>query len=147
MPYAIITIPFNSLQHCFYPDELNSFCLNKKVLMKKVEFFKEGETYYWSVFLEYELVLEQGSLDETKGLTQACQLCFKRLKDWRKEKAEKEGIPPYVIATNKQLIEIIKKEIKTIEGLKQIHGFGKKKLEKYGEEITAMMKEFFGDNV
>ncbi len=147
MPYAIITIPFNSLQQCFHPDELNIFCLNKKVVMKKVEFFCEGGKYYWSVFIEYEPILQQSSKEGTKSLNQEGNVCFARLKNWRKEKADKEGIPPYVIASNQQLIEIINKEIITIEGLKQVHGFGKKKLEKYGKEMTEILKEFFGDNV
>ena len=35
------------------------------------------------------------------------------------------------------------KEIKTLEALKQVNGFGKKKLEKYGKEITEIVKGFF----
>lgn len=34
--------------------ELNKFCSNKRILKREVQFFKQGEKVYWSVFLEYE---------------------------------------------------------------------------------------------
>ena len=40
----------------------------------------------------------------------------------QKERAEKEGIPVFIIANNNQLIEIIKKKPKTLETLHQIQG-------------------------
>ena len=52
----------------------------------------------------------------------------------RKETAEKKGIPPFVIAKNSHFVEIVNKEITTLEALKQINGFGKKKIEKYGKD-------------
>lgn len=127
MAFTIITIPFNPVTKSFHPVDLNRFCLNKNILTKKVEFFKDGEAVYWSVFIEYETVLEETGR-ETSGLTQAGKLCYEKLRAWRKETAEKQGIPPFVIAKNSQLIEITNKEIATLEGLKQINGFGKKKL-------------------
>lgn len=145
MPFDIITIPFNTVSKCFYTEELNKFCLNKKILAKKIEFFKDEKTVYWTVFIEYELVLENISIEQ-KGLTEAGKLCFERLKEWRKLTAEKEGIPPFVIAKNSHFIEIINKEIKTIEALKQIQGFGRKKIEKYGKEIMEIIKTFYGDS-
>jgi superfamily II DNA helicase RecQ len=45
-------------------------------------------------------------------------------------------VPPFVIARNSQLADIIKREIKTLEALKTINGFGNKKVEKYGQEIS-----------
>ena len=84
MAFAIITIPFNPATKSFHPDELNRFCLNKKIVAKKIEFFKDGEVVYWSVFLEYETVLEETG-KETSGLTQAGKLCYEKLRAWRKE--------------------------------------------------------------
>jgi hypothetical protein len=52
MAFAIITIPFDPVTKGFHPDELNRFCLNKKIIAKKVEIFKDGEAVYWSVFIE-----------------------------------------------------------------------------------------------
>ncbi len=59
MAFAISAIPFDPITKSFHPEELNRFCLNKKIMAKRVEFFKDGEEAYWSVFLEYETVLEE----------------------------------------------------------------------------------------
>jgi superfamily II DNA helicase RecQ len=42
------------------------------------------------------------------------------------------------------LSEIIKKEIKTLEALKQINGFGNRKVEKYGKDIIGIINVFYG---
>ncbi len=76
------------------------------------------------VFLEYETILEP-SRSDTAHLTEAGRICYQRLREWRKEKAEKEGIPPFIIAKNTQLAEVVAKEIKTLEALKHVSGFGK----------------------
>jgi superfamily II DNA helicase RecQ len=142
MPFEILTIPFDFAKKIFSPEELNKFCINKKVLHKRIEFFKSEEKPYWSVFIEYETVLEPSG-KESRGLTEAGSLCYERLREWRRTKAEQDGIPPFVIARNSQLVDIVKKEIKTFEALKQINGFGKKKIEKYGDDIIRIIKDFF----
>ncbi|MDY6844455.1 MAG: HRDC domain-containing protein [Thermodesulfobacteriota bacterium] len=70
--------------------------------------------------MSYKIILEHSS-NEPYGLTKADRLCYERLRAWRKERAEKEGVPPFVIAKNSHLSEIVRKEIKTLEALKEIH--------------------------
>ncbi len=142
--YEIITIPFNTITKAFNPDDLNTFCINKKVISTKIEFFRDEKQAYWTVFIEYEPVLEKTS-SEPVGLTEAGRFCYEKLREWRKETAEKEGIPPYVIAKNSHLEEIVKKEIITLEALKQLNGFGTKKIEKYGKDICGIVKAFYLD--
>jgi len=145
MAYEIITIPFNENTRCFHADELNKFCLNKRVVSMKAEFFRDEQHKYWTVFIEYETILESTG-SEPKGLTEAGRICYEELRKWRRETAEKEGIPPYVICRNSQLGEIVKKEIKTLEGLKQVDGFGDKKTQKYGKDIIAIINTFYAAN-
>lgn len=142
--YEIITIPFDSFSKTFKADDLNAFCINKRVIFTKIEFFKDEKQAYWTVFIEYESVLEKKG-DEPAGLTEAGRFCYEKLRQWRKETAEKEGIPPYVIAKNSHLGEIVKKEIKTLEALKQLNGFGAKKVEKYGKDICGIVKAFYSN--
>jgi superfamily II DNA helicase RecQ len=145
MSFEILTIPFSSDKGLFNCDDLNRFCVNKKVINSRTEFFNVNGKAYWSIFLEYDTLLETttGGGEETKGLTEAGRLCYEKLRVWRRERAEKEGVPPFVIARNSQLVEIIKREIKTLEALKTINGFGNKKVEKYGTDITGIITAFF----
>jgi superfamily II DNA helicase RecQ len=142
MAYEIINIPLSSGSKIFNADDLNKFCANKKIIERKIEFFQQDGTAYWSVFIEYDTILESPGR-EAAGLTESGRVCYEELRRWRKETAEKEGIPPFVIAKNAHLVEIVNKEIVTLEALKQINGFGKKKLEKYGKEITGIIEAFF----
>lgn len=145
MPYQVITLPFDKQTSCFQVEQLNRFCMNKQINYQHVEFFTDGDLAYWTVFLEYEVFVTSSGKEEAH-LTDAGKICYKQLKAWRKEKAEQEGIPPYVIASNSHLVEIVKKEMTTMEALKEIQGFGKKKLEKYGKEITEMVQAFFHES-
>lgn len=142
--YEIVTIPFNSVTKTFNVDDLNAFCINKKVISTKIKFFQDEKHTYWAIFIEYETVLEKNS-NEPSGLAEAGKLCYEKLRQWRKETAEKEGVPPYVIAKNSQLGIIVKKEIKTLAALKQLNGFGVKKIEKYGKDICGIVKAFYSD--
>jgi superfamily II DNA helicase RecQ len=142
MPFKIITIPFNREKGCFLEEELNKFCLNKTVRSYEAKFFQDGGGAYWSVFLEYEEVLEASGVDDFR-LNDSQQLLLKRLREWRRKKAEDNGVPVYVICTNKQALELVKKAPKTIEALKSIEGFGKKKIESFGRELTTLIQEFY----
>jgi superfamily II DNA helicase RecQ len=144
LSFEILTVPFNSDKSFFNCEDLNRFCLNKRVISHKSEFFNVNGKAFWSVFLEYDTLLEtQGRGPETRGLTEAGKLCYEKLRVWRRERAEKEGVPPFVIARNSQLAEIVKTEPKTLEALKTINGFGNRKVEKYGQDITSIISAFF----
>ncbi len=117
MPFKIITVPFDREKACFLEEELNKFCLNKTILSYKAEFFQNCTGAYWSVFIEYEQVLEASDPGNYQ-LNAPQQLLLTRLKEWRKQKAEETGVPVYVICTNKQAIDLIKKAPKTIEAAK-----------------------------
>jgi len=141
MKFRIITIPFNKDKETFLEEEINNFCLNKKIKNYRVEFFNSSDKSYWTVFFEYETVI-----DESKPLIQFSEpekLLFDKLKEWRKEAAEKKGFPVYIVCNNTELAEVAKNAPKTLEELKNIHGFGKKKIEKYGKEITELIKNFY----
>ena len=73
MPYKIITVPFDREKSCFLEEGLNAFCLNKTVVSHKPEFFQDGSGSYWTIFLEYEPVLETGAVEKDK-LTDEQQL-------------------------------------------------------------------------
>lgn len=64
---------------------------------------------------------------------------FEKLKHWRKEKAYKERIKPYIIFSDASLISICNSKPKNVEELLEIRGVGSKKIENYGEEILNLI--------
>lgn len=138
----IITIKFDRDKELFQSDEFKKFILNKKINSYKAEFFQDGANSYWSMFVDYEVVIDEKKSDDKNKLNEADTLLFTRLKEWRKLKADEKGFPVYLIATNNQLLKMIENKTVTLEGLKNIQGFGQKRIENYGKEINGIIKDF-----
>ncbi|HEX9959829.1 MAG TPA: HRDC domain-containing protein [Pyrinomonadaceae bacterium] len=64
---------------------------------------------------------------------------FNLLKQWRNERANQDGLPPYMIAQNESLMQIAASDVETIEDFLSIKGFGEKRAQKYGEEILNIL--------
>lgn len=65
---------------------------------------------------------------------------FEKLREWRKELALKEQVPPFIIASNRLLGMISVFKPQTLEELKQLPGVGRQKLEKYGKTWLQMLQ-------
>ena len=68
---------------------------------------------------------------------------FARLKIWRKETAMRIGVPPYIIATNNNLAEIVLRKVTTTARLLDIKGIGTKKVANYGNQIIEITSKFY----
>ncbi|MFW2491092.1 DNA helicase RecQ [Clostridium chromiireducens] len=66
---------------------------------------------------------------------------FEALKSWRKDKAYKERIKPYIIFSDTSLISISNNKPKTLDELLGIRGVGTKKIEAYGKELLSIIKK------
>lgn len=65
-----------------------------------------------------------------------------KLKEWRDTVCTENNMPIYLLANSNSLQEICTYLPLTKEHLIQLSGFGKAKVEKYGEEILEMVKEY-----
>ena len=63
-----------------------------------------------------------------------------KLKDLRLRIAAQAGVPPYVVLHDKSLKEMVKKQPKTLSALKKLHGWGDKRIEKYGKLFLDLLK-------
>ena len=63
----------------------------------------------------------------------------------RKSLAQKQGVPPYIIFSDRTLREMAGRFPTTPEAMRRIHGVGDRKLDRYGElfteEIEAHLEE------
>lgn len=64
---------------------------------------------------------------------------FSRLKQWRYQRAQTDGVAPFIIAHNTHLSAIAARPPATPEQLLALPGFGATKVEKYGSEILAVV--------
>ena len=71
---------------------------------------------------------------------------FSLLRNKRKELADEAGVPPYVIFSDKTLVEMSAYFPQARESLLNISGVGKVKYERYGAAFLALIKEYCRSN-
>ncbi|MFO1032389.1 MAG: HRDC domain-containing protein [Planctomycetota bacterium] len=67
------------------------------------------------------------------------QVLFDLVRRWRRQKAHQEGVPPYVVLTNRQLVELVVERPASKTAMGKIAGFGDKKLARHGEELLMLL--------
>jgi len=72
---------------------------------------------------------------------------FEQLKDLRASFADVENVPHYVIFTQKSLYDLCEMLPLTHKQLLVVNGMGKVRVEKYGDEIIDIIKEYCDTNV
>ena len=65
---------------------------------------------------------------------------WEALRNCRRELAEEQGVPPYVIFHDSTLVEMCSVAPKTLDAFSKLSGVGERKLMKYGEAFIAAIK-------
>ena len=127
---------------------LDNFLRNHHIIKIETAFVNDSEKEnFWSVILYYEE--QKLSVNEKKSVKYSAEneelnsdeiKILDSLKIWRSEKAKEENLPSYFIATNKELVSVAKFRPLKKEELLEIKGFGKHKIENYGEEIIEILE-------
>jgi ATP-dependent DNA helicase UvrD/PcrA len=63
-----------------------------------------------------------------------------RLKEWRRKRAQADGVPAYVVFHDRTLAEIAERKCKDWADLAAVSGVGPAKLERYADEILAIVE-------
>ena len=64
---------------------------------------------------------------------------WERLRQFRKELADAEGVPPYIIFHDATLKEMLHARPRTLEQMAEVPGIGQAKLERYGEKFLSVL--------
>jgi superfamily II DNA helicase RecQ len=62
------------------------------------------------------------------------------LRSWRLERARSDGVPAYVVMSDRTLVAIGQRQPRTSDALLEIPGIGPAKLERYGPEILRVVE-------
>jgi ATP-dependent DNA helicase RecQ len=60
---------------------------------------------------------------------------FEALRDWRRDRAKEQGVPPYVIFHDSTLREVAARKPSSLRELSAVEGIGDTKLERHGESL------------
>ena len=146
--YRILTIAFDPEAGGFPDETLRQFASGVRIESSSAVFFQYGDVPYWSVFIDYEPLMagkeEMGP--STTGLNRWQRLLLAELRKWRTETARQDGVPPYVVATNRVLVQLALRAPRNLEELKLVKGFGEKRRQRYGKELLERVDAFFEES-
>ncbi len=142
--YKFFTIPLKTTREVEM--ELNHFLRSQRILTVHREFVSQGENSFWTMAVEY---MSDGDtspkdagrkrVDYREILSPADFALFVKLRDWRKQVAEKEAVPVYIVFTNGQLAEMATKKVASKMELKEISGVGEARVKKYGNAVLGIL--------
>lgn len=78
--------------------------------------------------------------DATQGMNESQRRLFHTLREWRTGKAREQGVPPYLILTNRQLVDVILRLPENPTALGHVNGIGPAKIKRYGKEILSLLR-------
>ena len=145
MKLKILTLRFLESAGGFDDEALQAFTADKEVIDFSEHFFLYENAPYLTLVLAYRLTAEDEGKrplprpDPRRELADDEKQAYDALKAWRAARARAEGLPPYMIASNKQLAQMIKTKSSSQAALTRIAGIGETKAAKYGEEILAIL--------
>lgn len=158
MLIKVISLSFSSALGGFNEEEIREFLKDKELISSQDYFFVKNEMPYLVFVLRYYPVpqtdIETKSSIKVKkeeswkkSLSEHDMGLFNLLRDWRSQRCKKDGVPPYIVLTNQQLADIVKKRPQNPADLIKIDGIGKGKVDKYGEDILSISKIIVNDSV
>ena len=131
----VITLRFDPILGAFDDGPLREFLKDKEVLSIRDHFFVKHEVPYLAVLVTYDLYRPEAAApavdfrEQRDGswrtlVTAADVLLFNALRDWRAERSKREGVPPYVICTNRQFAAMVQARPQSLAKLGAIEGIG-----------------------
>ena len=139
----VLTLRFDPALEAFDDGPLREFLKAREAIVVREHFFVRNHVPYLAILVTYALA-PPGSAPAVGGqakdwesgwrsqLSEGDLPLFNALREWRAERASREGVPPYLVCTNKQLAAIVNARPQSLTKLGAIDGIGKAKLETYG---------------
>jgi superfamily II DNA helicase RecQ len=154
MKIKVFTFRFSDTADGFDDGSMQAFIVDKEVVEVSEHFFFHDKTPYLTLVLSYREAPGAGKsrsarrFDPRRELDETEKAAYEVLRAWRAAQARKEGIPPYMIAANRQLARMIKDRARSRADLTAIAGIGEAKSSRYGDAILGLLaKHLAGDPV
>lgn len=151
MLLRIFTLSFDFSKERFDTSEFDQFAEGKNLLEVKEHFFTKQDKPFVCLLVKYlpqEEIKKNKSAGEKKDGDSSLDLqgqdmdLFNELRKWRAKVCKDEGVPPYIILNNKQLVQIVMSKPTTKASLDSVDGIGKIKIDKYASSILEIVSKF-----
>jgi superfamily II DNA helicase RecQ len=126
-------------------DELNAFLRSHRIINVEKRLIDGERGTGWVFLVEYggdgsknSSNAQSQRIDYREVLNPVEYALYDKLRNLRKEIADKSGIPVYAVFTNDQLASMVKKPPKTPKDLLSISGIGEARVKQYGETFINL---------
>ncbi|MBP0042611.1 MAG: DNA helicase RecQ [Roseofilum sp. SBFL] len=101
----------------------------------------------WAVMRRQRQVLiaippQRKQEQKVSSLAREAELLFQNLRKLRKQVADEQGVPPYVIFADSTLMQMAQRRPQSLTALSQVSGVGSYKLRQYGERFLAEICQY-----
>ena len=135
---------------------LNAFCSQHRISFIEKHLIADGANSYWSFCIAWldgeaapTLAADHRSkpkVDYKQILSETDFSLYLELRNYRKELADQQNVPPYALFTNEQLAAMVEQRIITKTDLMQIPGVGKSRIDKYGDSFLQKLRTLFNQD-
>lgn len=142
--WHVLTVPFDAERGSFNEDVITAHVDGREVLSMVPHFFQHEGKPYWTLLVESRALGTRvdGARQAPKpALSPAEEATKSRLHAWRRQRADADGVPPYVVFTNAQASEIARRAPDSLAALREVHGIGERKAARYGAEILEVVRD------
>jgi len=169
MRVKLLTFRYSATLGGFDDEALTHFIRDKEVIAFREHFYSVNEVphltcvvHYQDALVPREVRLDPGhgsappprpmprttppqhepngqAHDPLHGLDEAQRVLFNHLREWRSRTAHDEGVPPYVVLTNRQLVAVVQKRPDSATALGHVEGIGAGKVKRYGRQLLEAL--------
>ena len=152
MRVRLLTLQYSAALGGFDDRPLVEWVADKRLLDVREHFFLvdhkphlaclvtyEGDSFRATQGLDGPAQKKSGSAVSVAGLAESERPLFESLREWRSSTARREGVPPYIILTNRQLVTLIRARPQSKSALQQLEGIGPERVKRHGDAILRLL--------
>jgi superfamily II DNA helicase RecQ len=148
MRVKLLTLRYAPALAAFDERPLTDFLADKEILAIREHFFVVHDLPHLACLVTYHdphpsqptsRAAVPHSPSPLEQVPEPDRALFATLREWRNARARRDGIPPYVILTNRELATVVRTKPRTESALAGIDGLGAGKVERYGRDILAKL--------
>jgi superfamily II DNA helicase RecQ len=147
MKLKVFTLRLDPASGVFDDSELQSFLEHREALDVSEHFLVHERVPTWALLVSYRDVdplhgmtrSPKKKWDPTAALSAEDRPLYEALRQWRNERAKRDGRPAYVLFTNRQMAEVAGVRPANLTALEAIEGIGEGRVRDLGEEVLALV--------
>ena len=148
MHLKVFTLIFDPDRGGFDDTPMTKFLADKTVLGVHEHFFVHEHQPVWALLVTYREPSDSTGSSPQKSRTDWRatlgaddeRALYDTVHRWRSQRAKRDGRPPYMVLTNRQIVDLVRRRPTTIAELHKTEGFGDARVADYGEELVALLK-------